>query len=148
MDIVKSSKPVSTNNKYDVYFKKFKEWCIENKCSYLPASVSSVAIYLSDLFQQSVSFSVFCAHFYSIKWYHDFNLLENPCDDKLLHMIAEGAKIILGKPIIKKEPISVVHLQEIVKKFGVDCLNLYNVRMCAMYYLFLLVFFVTANLPN
>lgn len=49
-------------------------------------------------------------------------------------MIAEGAKRILEIPTIKKEPISVVHLQEIVKKFCVDCLNLYNVRICAMYY--------------
>lgn len=32
-------------------------------------------------------------------------------------MIAEGAKRILGIPTIKKEPISVVHLQEIVKNF-------------------------------
>lgn len=32
-------------------------------------------------------------------------------------MIAEGAKRILGIPTIKKEPISVVHLQEIVKIF-------------------------------
>ena len=47
--IVKSSKADSTNKKYDVYFKKFKEWCIRFKVSYLPASVASVAVYLSGL---------------------------------------------------------------------------------------------------
>lgn len=52
--------------------------------------------------QQSVSFSVLFAHFYSIKWYNDFNLIENSCDDKLLHIISDGAKRILEKPTIKK----------------------------------------------
>jgi hypothetical protein len=112
-----------------VYFKNFQNWCIENNCSYLPASV---AVYLSGFVQQSVSFPVFCAHFYSIKWYHDIKLLPNPCDDKLLQMMTEGAKRILGKPTTQKKPLTVEHLQRIVEKFGVDSSNLYNIRICAM----------------
>ena len=75
---------------------------------------------------------MFLAHYYSIKWYHDFSLLENPCDEKLIHMMMEGSKRILGKPVVKKEPISVSHLQKIVEKFGMDRSNLPNVRICAM----------------
>ncbi|CAG2256304.1 unnamed protein product [Mytilus edulis] len=66
-NIVRSSKAISTNKKYDVYFKKFKEWCITYKVIPLPASVSSVAVYISGLVQQSVSESVLLAHFYNIK---------------------------------------------------------------------------------
>ncbi|XP_061174383.1 uncharacterized protein LOC133183439 [Saccostrea echinata] len=34
----KSSRAANqTNKKYNEYFKKFKEWCIENHCQYLPA---------------------------------------------------------------------------------------------------------------
>lgn len=58
--------------------------------------------------------------------------MKNPCDNKLFQMMAEGAKRILGIPMIKKDPITVLHLQHIVEKFGVDRSNLFNVRICAM----------------
>ncbi|CAG2239813.1 unnamed protein product [Mytilus edulis] len=131
-NIVRSSKAISTNKKYDVYFKKFKEWCMTHKVIPLPASVSSVAVYISGLVQQSVSESVLLAHFYSIKWYHDFNLVCNPCEDKLIQMMIEGAKRILSKPVLKKEPITADHLQKIVDKIGSDRAHLPNVRICAM----------------
>lgn len=90
--IVRSSKALSTNRKYEVYFRKFKEWCVRNAVNYSPASVASVAIYISGLVQQSVYESALLAHFYGIKWFHDFYLLENPCDNKLIHMMIEGSK--------------------------------------------------------
>ena len=132
LHVVKSSKAVSTNKKYDVYFKKFKEWCVRHHLNYLPASVASVAVYISGLVQQSVSESVLLAHFYSVKWYHDFNLLQNPCEDRLIQMMMEGSKRILGRPVVKKEPIMPIHLQRIVEVFGNDRGNLSNVRICAM----------------
>ncbi|CAG2228960.1 unnamed protein product [Mytilus edulis] len=131
-NIVRSSKAISTNKKYDVYFKKFKEWCMTYKVIPLPASVSSVAVYISGLVQQSVSESVLLAHFYSSKWYHDFSLVYNPCEDKLIQMMIEGAKRILSKPVLKKEPITADHLQKIVDKIGSDRAHLPNVRICAM----------------
>ena len=100
---------------------------------YLPASVACVAIYLNGLVQQSVSVSVLLAHFYSIKWYHDFNLCENPCADKMMDLIIEGAKRILGRPIAKKEPITPIHLQKIIDLYGADMDNLKNLRICAMF---------------
>jgi integrase len=130
--IIKSSKAASTNSKYETYFKLFKEWCIKNECLYLPASVPTVAVYISVLVKKSVSFSVLCAHFYSVKWFHDISLLKNPCEDKLIQMMMEGAKRILGRPIVKKEPITISHLQKIVEKFGKDHRHLPNVRLCAM----------------
>ena len=123
---------MSTNRKYEVYFKKFKEWCVRNTVNYSPASVASVAIYISGLVQQSVSESVLLAHFYSIKWFHDFYLLENPCDNKLIHMMIEGSKRILGRPVIKKEPITALYLEKIVRQFGADRKHLPNVRICTM----------------
>ena len=44
----------------------------------------------------------------------------------------EGSKRILGRPIVKKAPITSIHLKKIVKKFGSDVKNLYNLRICAM----------------
>jgi len=102
LSIVKSSKAVSTNKKYDVYFQKFRGWCIQNNIGYLPASVEAFAVYISGLVQKSVSKSVVLSHFDSIKWFHDFNLLKNPCADKLINLMIEGSKRILGRPIVKK----------------------------------------------
>ncbi|CAG2256310.1 unnamed protein product [Mytilus edulis] len=56
----------------------------------------------------------------------------NPCEDKLIQMMIEGAKRILSKPVLKKEPITADHLQKIVDKIGSDRAHLPNVRICAM----------------
>ncbi|CAG2256303.1 unnamed protein product [Mytilus edulis] len=47
-------------------------------------------------------------------------------------MIIEGAKRILSKPVLKKEPITADHLQNVVNKIGSDRAHLPNVRICAM----------------
>jgi hypothetical protein len=51
---------------------------------------------------------------------------------KLINLIIEGSKRILGRPIVKKELITSIHLKKIVEKFGSDVKNLYNLRICAM----------------
>ena len=51
---------------------------------------------------------------------------------KLINLIIEGSKRILGRPIVKKELITSIHLKKIVEKFGSDVKNVYNLRICAM----------------
>jgi len=113
--IIRSGKAESTNKKYDVYFSKFKQWCFSNNLKCLPASVAAVAVYISGLVQKYAYESVLLAHFYSIKWYHDFNLLENPCVHKIIILMMEGSKRILSRPVSKKEPITAEHLKLIVQ---------------------------------
>ena len=130
--IIRKGKSDNTNKVYDAYFQKFRSWCLQHNTSYLPASVSAVAVFLSSLVQQSVSESVLFAYFYSIKWYHDLNICENPCDSKILHMLMEGGKRILSKSIKKKEPITPEILEKIINKYGQDQSehNLSSVRIC------------------
>ena len=48
LSIVKSSKAVSTNKKYDVNFQKFRgSWCIQNNSGYLPVVVLKLLQYIS-----------------------------------------------------------------------------------------------------
>lgn len=68
--IVKNAKSRSTNKKYDSYFSKFRDWCLKHSFVHLPASVSTVALFLGGLVQQRVSTSVLEAYFYSINWTH------------------------------------------------------------------------------
>ena len=64
--IVKSSKAPSTNKKYDIYFSKFKNWCIVHSLRFLPADISIVAVYINTLVQDSVSVLVLQAHVYIV----------------------------------------------------------------------------------
>lgn len=133
--IIKSGKSEKTNKLYDAYFQKFKKWCAGNGVSYLPASVSTVAVFLSSLVQQAVSDSVLSAYFYSIKWNHDANICTNPCETKILQLIMEGGKRILCKPVQKKEPITPEILEKLVNKYGNDNVknDLSCVRICTMF---------------
>ncbi|KAK3090957.1 hypothetical protein FSP39_011926, partial [Pinctada imbricata] len=135
--IIKKGKSDNSNRVYDAYFKKFQHWCSSLSVSSMPASVSTVAVYLSSLVQKSVSESVLSTNFYSIKWHHDISLCANPCDSKILHLLMEGGKRILSKPINKKEPITPEILKKIVEKYGQDANknNLSHVRICSMFLL-------------
>lgn len=83
---IRRGKSDNSNKMYDSYFKKFQNWCLKHSVSHLPATMSTVAVFLSSLVQESVSESVLSAYFYSIKWYHDLNVcVNNPWNSKLLH---------------------------------------------------------------
>ena len=130
-DVVNASKCSSTIKKYNIYFKKFKDWCSKYGLSFLPASVCTIAIYLNFLIQSEVSVSVLNAAFYAKKWEHDLNLVEGVMDDNFLKMILEGGTRLLSKPLVKKEPITPKILQQIVDKYG-NTNRLPDLRICAI----------------
>ncbi|CAC5419962.1 unnamed protein product [Mytilus coruscus] len=86
-DVVKNSKAAATNKKCDNYFSKFQHWCLKYNFCHLPASVSTVAVFLGGLIQQKVSQSVLEAYFYSINWHQKLSLKLNPCADEFLTLI-------------------------------------------------------------
>ncbi|XP_021379902.1 uncharacterized protein LOC110467217 [Mizuhopecten yessoensis] len=129
--VLKASHASSTDKQYCSNFAKFKDWCRITGLGYLPSRSSTVAVYLSYLVQQSVSVSTLNSHFYSIKWQHDFADLPNPCTDKFVLKSLEGAKRILSKPIFKKSPISVEHIESIFRKYG-NSENVKDLRLCTL----------------
>ncbi|KAJ8309298.1 hypothetical protein KUTeg_014172 [Tegillarca granosa] len=130
--IVRRARSESTNKKYDSYFLKFEKWCILNSFMSLPASVPAVSLFICGLIQQGVSYAVLESYFYSINWFHKISLNSNPCEDNLLKLVMEGGKRILGKPIMKKEPVTVDILNKLVDHFGKDENNLINLRTCVL----------------
>jgi hypothetical protein len=88
--LARASKAKNTNKKYDLYFNKFAKWCTENDFEYLPAEVSTVNVFLSDLTLQNVSGGVLDAHFYSLSWKHQLFLQNNPCKNELVKLVYEG----------------------------------------------------------
>ena len=130
-NIVKNSKSVATNKKYDSYFLRFKKWCSSHGLKFLPASVPTVALFLGSIIQQKVSSSVLEAYVYSISWHHTLSLKPNPCKDNFVSLILEGGKRMLSRPINKKEPITTDILLKLVNFYKKSC-TLPNLRTCAM----------------
>lgn len=129
--IVKSGKSDSTLKKYDVYFSKFKTWCSKYNLDHLPASVTTISLYITFLIQSHVSTSVLNSAYYSIKWEHDMNLYEEIFRDKFLKLILDGGTRILAKPVNKKCPITVDILKEVVLKHGISN-DLKDLRICCL----------------
>lgn len=147
MDIVKKSKSSATNRKYDIYFNKFKSWCLQFKLSHLPALPSTVSMYLTSLIQMGVSVAVLNSNFYAVKWYHNIFLFEDPCVNRLAKLVLEGGKRILSKPIKKKEPITadvIVNLYNFYK----GRLDLFNSRSLCMLVLAYVGFFRYKEISN
>lgn len=130
--IIRASKSEKTLKKYSYGFQKFKVWCTKYNLPFLPATVNSLALYLSFLIQTRVSTSVLNAAFYAIKWEHDMNLYEEAIfKNKLVKMIMDGGEKLLSKPISKKEPITPEILKNIVSKFS-NRNSLKDLRICCI----------------
>ncbi|CAC5361265.1 unnamed protein product [Mytilus coruscus] len=95
--IIESSKAKSTNNKYHIYFEKFRKWCVSFCLQYSPATSTTISLYIGGLIQQGISVSVLESNYYSIKWHHYKNFKDNPCSDEFLSLILEGGKRILSR---------------------------------------------------
>ena len=129
--VIKAGKSDNTLKKYDIYFRKFKLWCLDYGLDYLPASITTVALYLTFLIQSNVSTSVLNATFYSLKWEHELNLFDNMFNDNFLKLILEGGIRTLAKPVNKKCPITPEILRNIVLKYG-DSNDVKDLRLCCL----------------
>lgn len=103
--IVRAGTLENTNKQYDLYFKKFTEWCCHYNYSALPADVCTVVLYISYLVQKNASVSVLNSNVFSISCKHNYHLLKNPCEEKFAIFTVDGARNFLSKPITKKEPM-------------------------------------------
>ena len=101
--VVSASKSENTVKKYKGYFKRFKDWCLNYRLSFLPASVCTVAIYLNYLIQLEVSTSVLNAAYYSIaaKIYcplRQFSLIFHTFSYK--HVAVELTSLTMASPLL------------------------------------------------
>jgi hypothetical protein len=95
--LIDASKSNSPLRKYTTYFSEFRTWCLKHKSSSLPATPATVSLFISHLVQCKFSSSVIRSVFYAVQWYHDKNLFNNLCADKLVKYTFEGALRTFGK---------------------------------------------------
>ena len=129
--IAEASKGSSTIKSYSYAFKRFRVWWEGYDLLALPASVTTIAIYLSFLIQKEVSKAVFTNAFYAIKCEHDLNLYNSIFSEPFLKLIFEGGIRILSKKVNKKQPINAEMLKSVIKKYG-SSNNLQHLRICCL----------------
>ena len=101
-----TSRASSIVKRYILEIRKFFCWCqgfgVEVQ---LPFDCVTIAIYLSQCFQQSNSSASLTLVYYAIKWLHTFVPVSNPLDNDFCRNILESTKRISGKPVSKKIPL-------------------------------------------
>ena len=128
-----ASRADNTICKYKRALIAWDEWCKQNKVNSDPAVPEHISRYLIHLYQSKAPYSRIESAFYAIKWHFDCNpkLNVNPCDRKFLHIVLQGLKKLLHKPIVKKEVITSEILKAVVEKYG-SSTSLLDIRLCAM----------------
>jgi len=130
---MEASRAESTVKKYKNAIAAWEVWCRLNRMSVLCPSHLDLARYFIDMYNNDAPFSRIETAFYGIKWKLDTSSNgcdKNPCDLRFLHLLLEGLKRILAKPIHRKEPITPEILRKVVQKF--DDGGLKGIRICSM----------------
>ncbi|XP_071499136.1 integrase/recombinase xerD homolog [Diadema antillarum] len=131
--ILAASRADNTVYKYKRAWLAWEEWCTQFKVNSALAEPEDISRYLIHLYQSGAPYSRMESAFYAIKWHYDCNpkVHINPCDRKFLHIVLQGLKKLLYKPIVKKEPITPEILKAVVEKYS-SSTSLVDIRLCAM----------------
>ena len=93
----------------------------------LPASDTSVSVYLIHLTNAGKSASTINEVFYAISWAHILAGLADPCKSDLVKTIREGSIRSVGRCVVKKEPITPEILRQLVNVYGFHNTDLKNI---------------------
>ena len=132
-NLVMSSKAASTTAKYVRAFNRWKRWASQfPEVQAFPASPLYISLYLNELKKELGSKSSIEAAVYGLNWAHEMAGLDSPTSHPLVHAALEGARRQLGKPTVKKEPVTPEMLWSLVEKFDGRNASLTDLRGLAI----------------
>ncbi|XP_063404296.1 uncharacterized protein LOC134687768 [Mytilus trossulus] len=108
-----------SNNTNKTYFSSFNRWSPfikEHGFNNLPAAPIHVALYITNMIDKNCSPNVINSAIYSLKWVHELNGFADPTDNQFV-TLQESAKRLNGKPVNKKDPVSIDIIFELCTKF-------------------------------
>ena len=142
------SKAEGTVMSYKRGFQKWKNFAMSRKdrLSVLPAQVHHVTLYLVYLLQTSSSYSAVINAISSIAWGHSQAGYKFPTDHVMIKNLTESAARLLKKPVVKKEPFTLLHLQQAVIIYDDDKLD--NLRFLSFMLLSFAGFFRSKEVLN
>ena len=147
-DVLLKSRAPNTVNKYKYGYEKFCKWCKQFNINSLPANDFDVALYFVSLLQNGCSYSIIEDAFYSIHWVHEISNNLNPCKSSLVVNAKEGALRSVGRTVTKKEPITPEILDNLVKMYGSETTNIFELRTMCLFLLGYAGFFRFSELVN
>lgn len=141
--MVLGSKEESTVSQYSNQFEKFRQWCVLNGFTKLPAKPSTVALYLVSLIQSDSNCgkSKLNQVFYAIKWAHETACLPDPCADSWLRLCLKGCIRKVSSPVCKKEPVTSKIILDLVERFASENCSLGDLRTVTLFILAFAGFF-------
>lgn len=111
------SKSYNTNRSYYSTFNKWSTFIKEQGFNNLPADPMHVALYITHLIDKQCSPSVIDKVIYSLRWVHEINGYKDPTLNHFVNSLQESAKRLNGKPVNKKDPVTLEIIIEICTRF-------------------------------
>ena len=132
-DVVLRGKAPSTAKKYSGAFARWKRWANSKPevCAF-PASPFQFSLYLNFLVKKASSPASVDQAVYALSWVHSLAVREDPTQHALVKQTLAGAKRILAKTTVKKEPITADILQLLVDRFGGEEASLSDIQTLAI----------------
>ena len=109
-----SSRANSTVRKYQAAFTRWKKFTIEKGFVILPSNPLQFVVYLEHVMKSTGSKSAVEEAGNALAWVYNIAGLQSPVEDGTVKSVIEGARRLLAKPVIKKEPVSADNLRAIV----------------------------------
>jgi len=125
------SRADNTVKKYNSSFEHFKTYCEDNSLVAMPALPISVAMYMTQLMDHGKSNNVVSSVFYSIKWVHSINGVNDPTENNIVKQLLEASKRVCSKPVHKKDVLSSEMIQTLCLMYK-DSTDVIDVRDLAM----------------
>ena len=127
-DVALASRAPSTSSKYFSSYNRWRSWVQEHGLTVFPASPFHFAIYLRHLMTEAKTASPLESAVHSISWFHRLGGEPSPSDHPLAKSTLAGAQRFLARQTIKKEPVTVSQLEQLVASKVDSMAYLYNIR--------------------
>ena len=114
-DTILHSRADSAVQKYLGAFRRWKAWANQYGMTAMPAKEVHVALYLQLLEDTSQSKVTVEAAYNALAWVHSTAGLPSPTIFPFVKATLEGMQRILAKPTVKKDPLTLIMLEDMVK---------------------------------
>ena len=96
--------------------------------------MSTVSLYLFDIYQSCASSASVIQTHAALKWFHSFvpSLDRNPLDSEFCKNIIQSAKHTKSKPVVKKKPFSPQIIRAILNSYNKKDANLKDLQIAAL----------------
>ena len=126
-DVALASRAPSTSSKYFSSYNRWRSWGQEHGFTVFPASLFHFAIYLRHFMTEAKTASPLESAVHSISWFHQIGGEPSPSDHPLVKSTLAGAQRFLVRQTIKKEPVTVSQLEQLVASKADSMASLNNI---------------------